>query len=392
MSEFKNEYLSYSRLDRFETCPLSFKLHYIDKYEPGTNMSLRFGKIIHAVLEQLYQEVINQEYIGPLSEKRALDLYSQVCLAEGLTGISIFEEGATILRNFVHRQGVVDHRTILAVEKEFLIQVGSFRVKGFIDRVDVEDDETVTIRDYKTNRMLFTREEVDSSLQLSLYQHVAHQLWPWAKKVKLAFEMLRHDIVMETSRTPEQLDAATQYIETLGRMTEETEAYEPKLNNNCIYCDHRTHCPAYNDALAGKKKFVCVDESDLEAVAKEREEVSHIAKIAYDRKQVLEKILKARLKEQDELVLNGMRYRMFNTVKNTYPLEKTLQTMERFGLDREELLKKIVGIDNKALDAYLKKLGKDLDKPRFTLLKAELGAVVKKSFSPRFWAKKEVSK
>jgi ATP-dependent helicase/DNAse subunit B len=74
MNEFKNEYLSYSRLNRFETCPLSFKLHYIDEYEPGSNMALRFGKIIHAVLEQLYQEVIDQEHIGPLSEKRAIEL------------------------------------------------------------------------------------------------------------------------------------------------------------------------------------------------------------------------------------------------------------------------------------------------------------------------------
>ena len=82
---------------------------------------------------------------------------------------------------------------------------------------------------------------------------------------------------------------------------------------------------------------------------------------------------------------------MFNTVKNTYPFEKTLQTMERFGADRDELLEKIVAIDNKALDAYLKKLGKEMEKSRVTLLKAELGAVVKKSFSPRFWAK-EASK
>ena len=29
---FRNEHLSFSRLQRFEQCPLSFKLHYIDKW------------------------------------------------------------------------------------------------------------------------------------------------------------------------------------------------------------------------------------------------------------------------------------------------------------------------------------------------------------------------
>ena len=75
MNEFKNEHLSYSRLTRFEQCPLSFKLHYIDKLESTPNMSLRFGKVIHAVLEQLFRELIEQELTGTLSEERALELY-----------------------------------------------------------------------------------------------------------------------------------------------------------------------------------------------------------------------------------------------------------------------------------------------------------------------------
>ena len=40
-----------------------------------------------------------------------------------------------------------------------------------------------------------------------------------------------------------------------------------------------------------------------------------------------------------------------------------------------------------ALDALLKSLGKKLDKPRVSLLKAELEAHADKTHSPRFWAK-----
>lgn len=37
VAPFKNQHLSYSRLSRFETCPLSYRLHYIEKKqaEPG---------------------------------------------------------------------------------------------------------------------------------------------------------------------------------------------------------------------------------------------------------------------------------------------------------------------------------------------------------------------
>jgi putative RecB family exonuclease len=172
-------------------------------------MSLKFGRVIHAVLEQLYQNVMDQETMAPLSEKRALDLYSEVCIAEGLVGISPFEEGADILKEFVRSRGVVDHRNILAVEKEFEIKAGPFPVCGFIDRVDSVDDETINVINYKTNRVLFTREEVDTNLQLSLYQIVAHKLWLWAKKVKLTFHMLRHGICMETELTATASTATT---------------------------------------------------------------------------------------------------------------------------------------------------------------------------------------
>jgi RecB family exonuclease len=385
---FRNTHLSYSRLSRFEQCPLSYRLHYIEKKQAEPGLPLRFGKTVHAVLERLLKEVLDDERTGPLSEERALELYREAWAAEGLTGIDVFEEGLRILRDFIREQGVVDHRDILAVEKGFRLPVGPFTVLGFIDRVDWVDDETVEVIDYKTNHQLFARDEVEASLQLSLYHVAAQRLWPWARKVKLTFWMLRHGVRQETTRTEEQLADALAYVETLGQQTETATEYPARLNANCSSCDHRRHCPAYADALAGKREFLCEDLADLEAVAREREEVARLAKALYARKEELEDILKAQLKHQDELVLGGVRYRMFTATSLEYPLEPTLSLLAgATGLTREELLAKLGTIDKKALDALLKSLGKTLDKPRVSLLKAELDAHADKKLSPRFWAK-----
>ncbi|NNB92500.1 PD-(D/E)XK nuclease family protein [Corallococcus exiguus] len=385
---FKNQHLSYSRLTRFEQCPLSYRLHYIEKRQAEPGLALRFGKNIHAVLERLMKEVLDDERSGPLSEERAIELYREAWSDEQLTGMDVFAEGLRILRDFIRDQGVVDHRDVLAIEKEFRLPVGPFTVLGFIDRVDWVDDETVEVIDYKTNHQLFTRDEVDTSLQLSLYHVAAQRLWPWAKKVKLTFWMLRHGVRQETTRTEEQLADALAYVETLGRQTETATEYPARLNANCSYCDHRKQCPAYADALKGKREFLCEDLADLEAVAREREEVARLAKVLYARKEELEDILKAHLTEQDELVLGGVRYRMFTTTSLDYPLEPTLSLLsEATGLSRDEVLGKLGTIDKKALDALLKSLGKKLDKPRVSLLKAELDAHADKKVSPRFWAK-----
>ena len=388
VAPFKNQHLSYSRLSRFETCPLSYRLHYIEKKQAEPGLPLRFGKTIHAVLERLIKEVVDDERTGTLSEERAIELYREAWGAEQLTGIDVFAEGLAILRRFIADQGVVDHRDVLAIEKEFRLPVGPFEVLGFIDRVDWIDDETVEVIDYKTNHQLFTRDEVDTSLQMSLYEVAVRRLWPWAKKVKLTFWMLRHGVRQETTRTEEQLADALAYVETLGRQTETATEYPARLNTNCSYCDHRKQCPAYAEALKGKREFIVEDLADLEGVAREREEVARLAKALYARKEELEDILKAQLKERDELVLGGVRYRMFATTSLDYPLEPTLSLLaDATGLSRDEVLGKLGAIDKKALDALLKSLGKKLDKPRVSLLKAELEAHADKRMSPRLWAK-----
>lgn len=388
VAPFKNQHLSYSRLSRFETCPLSYRLHYIEKKQTEPGLPLRFGKTIHAVLERLIKEVVDDERTGTLSEERAIELYREAWGAERLTGMDVFAEGLAILRRFIAEQGVVDHRDVLAIEKEFRLPVGPFEVLGFIDRVDWIDDETVEVIDYKTNHQLFTRDEVDTSLQMSLYEVAVRRLWPWAKKVKLTFWMLRHGVRQVTTRTEEQLADALAYVETLGRQTETATEYPARLNTNCSYCDHRKQCPAYAEALNGKREFIVEDLADLEGVAREREEVARLAKALYARKEELEDILKAQLKERDELVLGGVRYRMFATTSLDYPLEPTLTLLaDATGLSRDEVLGKLGAIDKKALDALLKSLGKKLDKPRVSLLKAELEAHADKRMSPRLWAK-----
>ena len=391
MQQFHNTHLSYSRLARFEQCPLSFKLHYIDGKQAEPGVPLRFGKAVHAVLERLVGEHMDQERAGALSEERAVALWQEAWSAGELAGIELFQEGLGLLRSFVRRQGPVDHHDVLAVERRFELSIGPFTVLGFIDRVDRVDDETIEVIDYKTNRRLLAREEVDASLQMSLYHLAAQQLWPWAKRIRLTFEMLRHDLSLSTERTAEQLESARRYVETVGRMTERAEGYPARPNPNCIYCDHRQDCPAFAATLRSERSIVCEDLGDLERVAREREEVARLSKALYARKQELEDVLKAHLEEHDELVLGGVRYRMFTTATKQYPLEPTLAAIAgATGQDREALLDRLATIDKKSLGALLGELGRRLPRERLTLLRAELEAIAEKRFSQRFSAREVV--
>src|SRR5205823_6234256 len=104
-----NSHLSFSRSNRFEQCPLSFKFHYIDKLASTPGVELKFGKAIHWVLEHLVGEHALGASAGPLSLDYALELW-QFAWADGF---GLFQEGEEILKSFIRSEGVVDPRDVL---------------------------------------------------------------------------------------------------------------------------------------------------------------------------------------------------------------------------------------------------------------------------------------
>lgn len=382
------DHISVSRVKRYAQCPKSYELHYVQKKPATPNASLTFGKVLHAALERTYRQIVADRIAGRFPRELLVDAYKYECARAGLNDFSEFAEGLALLKDYVAEHPVVDHASVLAIEQEFRLPVDRFEVLGYIDRVDRIDEETVEVVDYKSNRLLFSRDEVDQDLQLSVYALAARVLWPWAKEVRLSFYMLRHAVRIETSRTHAQLDAARAYVATLGHELETATEFAARLNANCAYCDHHVDCPAYASALRGEVNVGEINEQDLESVSRARQQLAHTIRVLTARKDHLDDILKSHLKEQDALVLAGVRYSMFDVTKLSFPLRRTIDLVSSStGLSKPEVADQIAVIDKGALDDLVKSAAKTMPRDRSAMLKAELEAVPERSVSQRLWAK-----
>jgi RecB family exonuclease len=385
---FHNERLSVSRLGRYEQCPLSFYFQYVEDRSKRPDMLVDpdrepadFGNVLHDALERTYQWVIDEEYAGGFPEGQALEFYRLAWGDSGLTGVGLYQEGREMLRQYARRVGSVDHMRVLAVEREFNLLVGPgvcrlvdaserahwqhvpdhFVINGFMDRVDRVDADTVEVVDYKSGRLLFSREELADNLQVGVYAIVAALLYPWARTVKLSFHMLRHDLVQRTSRTEAELAAVQEYVRALGARSE-VGPYKAKLNTNCGYCDHRARCETYKAAVSQKLELVAVAGSDLEALAQERERVAKIAKAAYARKETLDAVLRSALGDKESLELGGVVYRLAQYFDTDYPVSEVAAVLAEAGASLEPALR----VDNKALGAILDRLEADENIPHTT--------------------------
>jgi RecB family exonuclease len=382
------DHISVSRIKRYAQCPKAYELHYVQKRPAEPNAALAFGKLLHAALERTYQQIVVDKISGRFPRELLLAAYRYEWTRAGLTDFATFEEGLHLLGDYVAQHPTVDHTSVLAIEQEFRLPVDRFEVLGYIDRVDRIDGETVEIVDYKSNRLLFSRDEVDHDLQLSIYALAARALWPWVKQVRLSFYMLRHAVRLETARSAEQLAAAREYVAAFGHQMETATEFPPRLNANCAYCDHHAGCDAYDRALRGEVNLDGVDANDLDAVGRARRDLAHTLKILNARKDELDTVLKTHLKEHDELVLAGVRYSMFDVTKMSFPLRRTIDLVsDATGVAKAEVANRIAVIDKAALDDLVKSAAKELPRDRAALLRAELEAVAETSVSQRLWAK-----
>jgi putative RecB family exonuclease len=389
---FSRNLYSYSHLQRFASCPRSFQLHYVERLDAERSEASHFGTLLHRTCELAMHAHVAERRIGSLEPGNMVRAYQTAWKENELSDPARFEEGLEIAKAWAARQGWVDWEQIVGTEMPFSLFLGEYQIVGKFDRVD-NTGKVLRVRDYKSCRIPMSREEVEGSLQLAIYDLAACMLWPRPDRVELEVELLRHGTVIRTTRTEAQRQATRAYIlATIAKIeaAEFADDYETRPSLQCTSCDHRSQCPAYADALAAKRTFVCTDEGDLAAVSREREEVARLVKVLSTRKDVLEAILKNKLRDVDELRLGGVRYTMGKTTNTEYPIGSTLEALKYVTeMSRDQVLERVASVSAPALRKLVDELAATRTPNEARHLRASLEALALRTFSPRLVAKED---
>ena len=193
------DYVSWSAISTFRTCPLKYKFRYIDGLpEESVSSALVFGSGIHSAVEQHYQAILSGDPKPDLDA--LLFAYRSAWLPHDLDAIqfgstetqaSLDVLAARMLTAFLNSPAASVQGRVLGVEEE----IRGMLVEGVPDlygRVDLltEDDDTLVVTDIKTSRGRWSQEQVeDSGEQLLLYSHLASEI-SLGKKVQARFLVL----------------------------------------------------------------------------------------------------------------------------------------------------------------------------------------------------------
>ncbi len=212
----------------------------------GDSTAQVLGSAIHAFAAKMVQEP------GTTKEDLIANLESSWKLIDpdsGWVSASHLESAVTMLEKFVeyHKQST---RTVVDAEIRFDVKLGRARIKGSVDRLEVEADGSLFIIDFKTSGTAISLKDAKENLQLASYQvgiaeggFTQGTTSAGAELVYLgttsAGATLRPQHVIDVEATKEKLN---EIAEGMGAAH-----FFATVNKRCKGCPVRKSCPVQSD-------------------------------------------------------------------------------------------------------------------------------------------------
>ena len=253
------DYVSWSAISTFRTCPLKYKFRYVDGLpEESVSSALVFGSGIHSAIEQHFQAILSGEEQPDV--ERLMFAYRSTWLPHEPDAISFGSTetrasldalASKMLTAFLNSPAASVQGRVLGVEEE----IRGMLVEGVPDlygRVDLltEASDSLVVTDIKTSRGKWSQEQVeDSGEQLLLYSHLASEIAP-GKKIATRFLVLtktKEPQIEEHVRdvNPETVKRTLAGVERVWQAIESGVFYPAPSAMNCSGCGYRSACRAW---------------------------------------------------------------------------------------------------------------------------------------------------
>jgi superfamily I DNA/RNA helicase/RecB family exonuclease len=238
--------LSASQLNTYADCPLKYAYSYGLRVRDDGNVWADFGTLVHDILERFLAPGNEIDHSLEALQDLAGECWSDDVAPYRPQREQLRRELSEMLVKWWEEEGQhLDRRSIVAVEHNFDIEVGTHRIVGKIDRVDRAADGSIEIVDYKTGKHPAREQDMVDDLQLATY-HLAATRDPILVNEGTPSRLrLLYTRFMVSREQPITADHAARTEARIVAAADEilTEAFVPSIHADCDHCDFHRLCP-----------------------------------------------------------------------------------------------------------------------------------------------------
>jgi putative RecB family exonuclease len=255
--------LSPSKVSSFTDCALAFRFSAIDRLpEPPTAAATK-GTLVHAALERLH-------LLPPA--QRTLDA-ALACLDDAAvelrddpdyTGLDLSDaeaaafqaDAAGLVRNYFRLE---DPATVHAIGLELKVEaeIDGIRLRGIIDRLELDADGELVVTDYKTGAAPSTQHERKRLSGVHIYSLLCEQLLGRRPRtVQLLY--LKGPLAITTEPTDRSTRGTRRTLGAVWQAVEracDREDFRPQPSRLCDYCAFQAYCPSFGGDPAEARRL-----------------------------------------------------------------------------------------------------------------------------------------
>jgi len=250
--------LSPSKVSSFTDCALAFRFSAIDRLPEPPSLPATRGTLVHAALERLF-------CLEPAA--RTLPA-AQRCLEEAAVALrdhpefadlaltpeaeAVFLEEARALVEQYFRLEDPTTITPIGIELKLELELDGVRLRGIIDRLELDADGELVVTDYKTGRAPTERQEQQRLAGVAFYSLLCERLFG-RRPARVQLLYLADPVAIIAVPTDQSTRGVERRLSAIWAAVEracEREDFRPNPSRLCDWCGFKAYCPSFGGDIA----------------------------------------------------------------------------------------------------------------------------------------------
>jgi putative RecB family exonuclease len=266
--------LSPSKVSSFKDCALAFRLSVIDRLPEPPSPHAAKGTLVHRALELLmWEEEPSRRTVDVALEKltRAIPEVLDSAEYENL-GLSpddrdaFIQDAEVLIRNYFRLEDPAAVH-VIGTELRMSVTMGTLKLSGVIDRLELDREGALVVTDYKTGRAPSANLEQSRLGGVHFYAFLCEQVLG-QRPARIQLLHLREPIAISTTPSDQSIRGLQQQTGAIWTAVEQAcarEDFRPRPGRLCDYCAYHEFCPAVGGDLGRLEAMGATSEAPLDA-------------------------------------------------------------------------------------------------------------------------------